>query len=269
MCDQKLLVPIPDLLTIRDFDPTHPEFGINDAGERCLNLDACIVPAVQALWAAGIVTEACCCGHGEAWGVITVQRQEDPSLRGAVLLRREEYNDLTAAQATIAQLEAQVAALQADRDAWRKEREDVANLLYSQEGRLGALTEQLAARDAEVERIKAWSALWKGAAKRHRRASLMNADTVIEYRFEMQRLKAELKDMKQLAARDAQVAELTAALSMAAGEMVYQDTDLDWCRICDQTAPTDQRIDHAPDCPFALLARTPAAPQGETVRADG
>lgn len=62
---------------------------------------------------------------------------------------------LTAAQATIAQRDAQVAALQADRDAWRKEREDVANLLYTQEGRLGALTDQLAARDAQVAELTA------------------------------------------------------------------------------------------------------------------
>ena len=63
--------------------------------------------------------------------------------------------DVVAAQATIAQRDAQVAALQADRDAWRNEREDVANLLYTQEGRLGALTEQLAARDAQVAELTA------------------------------------------------------------------------------------------------------------------
>jgi len=104
MCDQKMLVPIPDMLTVSGFDPTHPEFGINDDGERCLNLDACIVPAVQALWDAGIVTESCCCGHGDAWGVIKVRSQEDPTLRGAMQLWREEYESLLADRAQNAAL---------------------------------------------------------------------------------------------------------------------------------------------------------------------
>jgi len=69
------------------------------------------------------------------------------------------------------------------------------------------------------------------------------------------------EENRQLAARDAQVAELTAALSRAEWNTRYQEVDLDWCRICDQTAQPDLPIDHAPDCPFALLARTPAAPQ--------
>ena len=90
MCMATELVPIPQLLwdhggvKMRErhgddsdwgFDPTHPEYGINDAGEKCLRLDACIIPAIQALWAAGIVTVSCCCGHNNpAGGVISVQR---------------------------------------------------------------------------------------------------------------------------------------------------------------------------------------------------
>jgi len=99
MCDQKTLVPIPDLLwqqtpISQAFDPDHPEFGIDDQGRQCLNLDTCIVPAVQALWAAGIPTESCCCGHGSAWGVITIQSKEIPGLRGAQQMSRARYEEL-------------------------------------------------------------------------------------------------------------------------------------------------------------------------------
>lgn len=99
MCSEGVLVPIPELLWTRttlsqSFDPDHNEFGINDNGEKCLRLDACIVPAVQALWAAGIPTESCCCGHGQAWGVITIQSKEIPGLRGAEVLRRDRYEEL-------------------------------------------------------------------------------------------------------------------------------------------------------------------------------
>lgn len=89
MCTQTELVPIPQLLwdqggvkmregfTAPDsdwgFDPSHPEYGINDQGEKCLALDACIVPAVKALWGAGIVTISCCCGHGAPHGVISIK----------------------------------------------------------------------------------------------------------------------------------------------------------------------------------------------------
>lgn len=31
---------------------------------RPVEVDACIAPAVEALWAAGIVTRSSCCGHG-------------------------------------------------------------------------------------------------------------------------------------------------------------------------------------------------------------
>lgn len=87
MCTTRELVPIPQFLwdhggvKMREssgtdddwgFDPTHPEYGINERGEKCLALDTCIVPAIQALWAAGVVTVSCCCGHGAPHGVISI-----------------------------------------------------------------------------------------------------------------------------------------------------------------------------------------------------
>lgn len=72
-----VLVPIPEFLFeqggIYEFDPTHPEYGIDAEGRRCLALDPCIVPAIKALWEAGIVTISCCCGHAGRNGVITVK----------------------------------------------------------------------------------------------------------------------------------------------------------------------------------------------------
>lgn len=96
MCSESELVPIPQFLFERGgvkmredftdrgidsdwgFDPTHPEYGTNDAGEMCLRLDRCIVPAVKALWAAGIVTVSCCCGHDNRSGdgVISILRPD-------------------------------------------------------------------------------------------------------------------------------------------------------------------------------------------------
>lgn len=35
-------------------------------GEKSVCLDACIVDAIQSLWAAGIETRGSCCGHGDA-----------------------------------------------------------------------------------------------------------------------------------------------------------------------------------------------------------
>lgn len=79
MCDTKVLLPIPQWLFttggVTDFDPDHPEFGINEAGEQCLSIDTCIAFAVKALWNAGITTISCCCSHGDSsYGVITVKR---------------------------------------------------------------------------------------------------------------------------------------------------------------------------------------------------
>lgn len=70
-----VLVPIPDHVWpgVHEFDPTHPEYGIDAQGRKCLSLDACIVPVVRALWDSGYVTLSCCCGHGSGWAVITVR----------------------------------------------------------------------------------------------------------------------------------------------------------------------------------------------------
>jgi hypothetical protein len=88
MCDSRELMPIPAFLFssggVTDFDPEHPEFAINDAGEKCLVIDTCMAFAVAALWKAGITTISCCCGHGDApSGVITVK----PGLPAGALLK--------------------------------------------------------------------------------------------------------------------------------------------------------------------------------------
>ena len=77
MCNAVSLIPIRPALggrAIHDFDAAHPEYGLNDRGERRLALDTCIVPAVRALWAARVVTYSCCCLHGQGYGVITLGR---------------------------------------------------------------------------------------------------------------------------------------------------------------------------------------------------
>jgi hypothetical protein len=77
MCDEQRLVPIPEFLrpTI-DFDAEHPEFGIDAEGRECISMDACIVPALEAIWALGILTVGCCCGHGSGRGVISIRTEE-------------------------------------------------------------------------------------------------------------------------------------------------------------------------------------------------
>jgi hypothetical protein len=106
MCSESALVPIPPLLwdagAVYKFDESHPEYGINEAGERCLRLDACIVPAVQALWTAGIVTLSCCCGHGDPWGVVTIQTQVGVGQRGAIVMRAERFEEMERAEADLA-----------------------------------------------------------------------------------------------------------------------------------------------------------------------
>lgn len=75
MCNERVMVPIPSLL--EDFreraDVAHPEYGHDLNGDVAFALDACIVPAVQALWEAGIRTIGCCCGHGSGHGVISLE----------------------------------------------------------------------------------------------------------------------------------------------------------------------------------------------------
>lgn len=76
MCDDVVSIPIPDFLmndAIREGLLTaHPEYAHDDAGVPCFRLDRCIAPAIEALWAAGIRTRGCCCGHGSGHGVISL-----------------------------------------------------------------------------------------------------------------------------------------------------------------------------------------------------
>lgn len=80
MCETSTLVPIPALLLPHygdDLDiwgdPVHPEFAIDTSGAKCFVMDACIVAAVKAVWAAGVKTLGCCCGHGQrSGGVISL-----------------------------------------------------------------------------------------------------------------------------------------------------------------------------------------------------
>lgn len=84
MCspNDKVLVPIPatmmtehvaEVFLCLDGLPLHPEYGINENGSKCFRLDRCIVPAIEALWDAGIQTSACCCGHRpDGQGVISL-----------------------------------------------------------------------------------------------------------------------------------------------------------------------------------------------------
>ena len=77
MCHKTLLMPIPPFIEPFKFDPSHPEFGIDDEGRHCFAIDACIAPALQALWDAGIKTVGCCCGHGSGTGVIGLDTWRD------------------------------------------------------------------------------------------------------------------------------------------------------------------------------------------------
>lgn len=103
MCDTQTLVPIPDFLwesgEVSGFDPTHPEFGLDDQGRRCLRLDDCIIPAITALWSIGVVTVSCCCGHSDGTnGVLTIRTVAAKHRIGTMLIRVEEYDRLRAAE---------------------------------------------------------------------------------------------------------------------------------------------------------------------------
>ena len=58
-------------------DPTtgEPEVMINqakyfpDTGKPMVAVDKCIAPVIEALWAAGVRTGACCCGHNGTQGL--------------------------------------------------------------------------------------------------------------------------------------------------------------------------------------------------------
>lgn len=75
-CEERVMLAIPgwlrDAADIR-FDEGHPEFGRDEDGAEALAIDACLAPAVRALWEAGVVTLGCCCGHSATGhGVISV-----------------------------------------------------------------------------------------------------------------------------------------------------------------------------------------------------
>lgn len=89
MCLERksILVPIPDFLkadplcTSADrpevFDGG--EYAIDSEGRQCFVIDACLVPALTALWDAGIKTNGSCCGHGSGSGVIGLTTDYDGS----------------------------------------------------------------------------------------------------------------------------------------------------------------------------------------------
>jgi hypothetical protein len=88
MCKEQVLVPIPEFLMddplcvhwkTRYESPESGEFGIDEVGRRCFRLDACIAPAVQALWNARVKTTGCCCGHGSGSGVIGILTEYEHS----------------------------------------------------------------------------------------------------------------------------------------------------------------------------------------------
>ena len=74
MCNSVTLVPIPNdyVWALENFDPTHPEYDLDEQGRKCFCIDSCIVPALLAVWAAGFKTLGCCCGHGSGSGVISL-----------------------------------------------------------------------------------------------------------------------------------------------------------------------------------------------------
>lgn len=82
MCKEETLVPIPDFMRhdgrcVFEFDPKHPEFGLDSEGRECFVVDSCIVPALLAIWDRGIKTSGCCCGHGSGSGVIGLVTYRD------------------------------------------------------------------------------------------------------------------------------------------------------------------------------------------------
>jgi len=118
VCTDEVLMKIPPHLWANDaVAPEGSEHVVDDDGEHCIPVDACIAPAVRALWDAGIVTLASCCGHpepgGHPWGVITIQTQPGVRQGGAQLVRRERYAELLAAEADLARWRGRAEALMA------------------------------------------------------------------------------------------------------------------------------------------------------------
>ena len=89
MCLERksVLMPIPDFILAEPAchsanDPTvftGDEYAIDKQGRKCFVVDACLVPALTVLWAAGIKTTGCCCGHGSGSGVIGLVTDYDGS----------------------------------------------------------------------------------------------------------------------------------------------------------------------------------------------
>lgn len=118
MCSTEILVPIPSMIWDNNAVPAEGHEHVVAAGEHYIPIDECIVPAVKALWAAGVVTLSSCCGHVQEgdehpYGVITIQTRPGVAQRGATLLRRERYEDLLAAAARERALVAENARLRA------------------------------------------------------------------------------------------------------------------------------------------------------------
>ena len=78
MCTDQILIPIPAWGDSSRFDASHPEYGLNSEGQQCWQIDACIAPALLAVWVAGYKTLGCCCGHGGP-GVISLDLGDAPA----------------------------------------------------------------------------------------------------------------------------------------------------------------------------------------------
>lgn len=111
MCTTEILMQVPPLLWANNGVPAEgPEHIVKD-GNHYIPVDACIVPVVQTLWDAGIVTLSSCCGHAGPdedypWGVITIQTKPGVAQRGATVVRRERYEELLKAEADLLALKA-------------------------------------------------------------------------------------------------------------------------------------------------------------------
>lgn len=79
MCREQRLVPIPAFLGVECIPDDSTEYGIDAEGRECFLLDVCIIPVVEAIWALGIKTRGCCCGHGIRFGAVTVETALAPA----------------------------------------------------------------------------------------------------------------------------------------------------------------------------------------------
>ena len=116
MCTEKTLVPVPTHLQAdyaEDwlFGGDYSEFGVNEGGERCFAIDRCIAPAVKAVWAAGIKTTGCCCGHGDGGGVVSIATERVDGIEPGSKTIHVRESLWRAKDEQIADLERQVAEL--------------------------------------------------------------------------------------------------------------------------------------------------------------